>query len=659
MSKRGEILWTPGPDELEYSRIAEYLRWLSTERNLHFTDYHALQRWSVDDLPAFWRTVWDYFSVIAQSEPVDILPNRIMPGARWFPGACLNYAEQALAGDPADVVLLGRSQTRSPTEITRLQLRQQVASVAGGLRRMGVSRGDTVAGYLPNIPEAVVAFLATASIGAIWACCAPELGTTSVLGRLRQVEPKVLISVDGYRYGNKEIDRTEEVAAITAGLPTLTATVAVRYLRNSSADTWSSLTSYPEDDAFESVPFDHPLWVLFSSGTTGLPKAIVHSHGGIVIEQFKSHALSRDLGPRDRYFVFCSTSWVMWNIVVSALLVGSAIVCFDGDPLFPDAMKLWRVAEETRTTVFGCGAPFLVQCQKLGMEPGRELDLSQLRGITSTGSPLPADGFRWVYEHVSDSVLLQSASGGTDVCSGFVAGSPLLPVRAGEIACRCLGVDAAALDAKANPVLNEPGELVISSPMPSMPLYFWGDPGGERYHDAYFAIYPGRWRHGDWITFNEDGGCVITGRSDGTLNRGGVRLGSSEFYTALDGIEVVADSLVVHIEDPSGGVGKLYLFVQLQVGAELNELLCQDIRTRLSRNLSPRHSPDEILQVPAIPYNLTGKKLEVPVKRILTGAQRIEVVSDGAVRDPTSLDVFEQLARALRAADRTESSGAR
>ncbi len=640
---RSDVLWEPAG--LRDSRMGRYARRLVDQGILTSTDYHDLSRWSTTDLSGFWRSIWDFFDVTADGDPTRVLVDESMPGAQWFPDVRINYAENMLRGDDAQPVVTALSQTREPITLTRGQLKDQVARAAAGLRRLGVQPGDRVAAYLPNIPEALIAMLATASIGAIWAACAPELGGVSVLDRLQQLEPKVFITVDGYQYGAKKIERVEQAEAIRAALPTVLSTVSVPYLGTvlPGAIPWAELVAEPAATHFERVSFDHPLWVLFSSGTTGLPKAIVQSHGGITLELQKALGLHSDLGPADTYFVYCTTTWVMWNIQVSALLLGAAIVLFDGDPAHPTPAALWRVVEKCKVTAFGAGAAFLMGCRKAGLRPADEFDLSRLRSVSSTGSPLPAEGFRWIYEAVGPNVYLQSTSGGTDVCTSFVGGTPLLPVRAGEITAPALGVLARALNPAGDPVTDELGELVISAPMPSMPVGFWNDSDGEKYRRAYFDHYPGQWRQGDWVTFNARGGCVISGRSDGTLNRGGVRLGTSEFYSALDELPEIQDSLVVHLDDPDGGMGSLLLFVQLGSAAQLDDELRRRINTQLRQRLSPRHTPDEVIAIPEVPYNLTNKKLEVPVKRILTGTPRGTVVSDGAVRNPRALDIFEQL----------------
>jgi acetoacetyl-CoA synthetase len=643
-----EVLWEPAKDADTDSRLGRYMQWLRANQALEFCGYSQLWHWSTQDLRGFWGSIWRYFDIIADGDPTQVLVDEVMPGAQWFPDVALNYAENLLRGHDEQIVVTALSQTREDITLTRGELRDQVARAAAGLRRLGVVPGDRIAAYLPNIGEAAIAMLATASIGAVWSVCAPELGTRSVLDRLQQLEPKVLLAVDGYTYGEKVIDRSGAVADIRAALPTVTATVHVPYLNPTTAldnaITWRDLLAEPAAPSYERLPFGHPLWVLFSSGTTGLPKAIVHSHGGITLELQKALGLHSDLGPTDRYFVYCTTTWVMWNLQISALLLGSAIVLFDGDPAFPTGDELWRIVEQTQVTVFGAGAAFLMGWRKAGLRPGKEHDLARLRGMFSTGSPLPAEGFRWVYDAVRPDIFVQSTSGGTDVCTSFVGGSPLLPVRAGEISAPALGVLAQALDPDGNPVVDELGELVISTPMPSMPIYFWNDPDGAKYRSAYFAHYPGKWRHGDWVTFNARGGCVISGRSDGTLNRGGIRLGTSEFYTAMEDLAEIEDSLVVHLDDPTGGSGTLILFVVLRDGSSLSDDLRTQIVTELRQRLSPRHTPDEILAVPAIPYNLTGKKLEVPVKRMLRGTPRPMVVADGAVRNPEALTTFEQMA---------------
>jgi len=630
------------------------MAWLADDRDLAFDDYDALWQWSVRDLAAFWSSVWDFFEVDADAPYDDVVVKGDgVAGARWFPGARLNYAHHALRHLDRGVALMGRSQTRPPVDVTGDELRAQVARAAEGLRRLGVGVGDRVAAIVPNVPEAIVAFLATASIGATWTSCAPEFGVQAVLDRFGQVTPKVLLAVDGYRYGARDVDRRDALAEIRRGLPTLMATVVLPYLDASTAVdgtmTWDDLLAHDAPFTCTPVAADHPLYVLYSSGTTGLPKPIVHGHGGILLEHLKVLGLHADMGPSDRFCWFTTTGWMMWNYLVSGLLHGATLVLFDGDPGWPDLSTLWRLVADERITWFGASAPFLMACRKEGLTPGTSFDLSSLRAVGSTGAPLPAEGFRFVYEHVRDDVLLSSISGGTDVCSAFVGGCPLVPVWEGEISCRYLGAAVEAFDAHGRAVVGEQGELVITQPMPSMPVGLWGDDDGARLRAAYFDAFPGVWHHGDWITITDRGSCTISGRSDATLNRGGVRIGTAEVYAVVESIDAVSDSLIVHLEDGEDGTGRLVLFVTLAGGREqLPDDVVAAIRTALRTELSPRHVPDEIHVVPAIPTTLSGKKLEVPVKRILAGADPSTVASRDSLKDPTALDPFVALARARR-----------
>ncbi|HSK94348.1 MAG TPA: acetoacetate--CoA ligase [Candidatus Angelobacter sp.] len=643
------VLWTPDPEARRRTRIGDYLRWLERERGRWFAGYDELLAWSIEDLDAFWRSIWSYFAVGEPVPPGRGLAEARMPGSRWFPDARLNWADHVLRLEgraPDDVVLVGRSQSRDRVAFTVETLRDEVARVRRGLHELGVGPGDRVAAYLPNVPEAAVAALATASLGAIWSSCAPEFGVRSVVDRFGQVEPTVLLAIDGYRYGDRAVDRRAELAEIQAALPSLTATVVLPYLdpdaRIEGTRAWAELRAEPGPLSFERVPFDHPLFVLFSSGTTGLPKPILHGHGGILLEHLKILALHHDLGPADRFFWFSTTGWMMWNYLVSGLAVDATIVLFDGSPGHPDLGSLWRMAGEEGVTFFGTSAPYLMACRKAELVPAEAADLSQLRGIGSTGAPLPAEGFRYVHDAIGAAVHLQSVSGGTDVCTAFVGASPLVPVWEGEISCRHLGCAVEAFSPEGRPIVGEQGELVVTKPMPSMPIGFWNDPDGERYRDAYFGDWPGVWRHGDWITFTERGSCVISGRSDATLNRGGVRIGTAEFYTVVESLPEVADSLVVHLDADD----RLLLFVALRDGAELTGELQSSIVAALRSALSPRHVPDEIIAVPAVPRTLSGKKLEVPVKRILTGTPPDVAASRGSLADPASLDAFAKLASA-------------
>jgi acetoacetyl-CoA synthetase len=640
----GEVLWTPPADVRETTEIGRFLNWLRDERGRDLDGYDELWRWSVADLEGFWGAIWDFFGLRAHAPFERVLGSRAMPGAQWFPGARLNYAEHLLGSeeDTDGVAVVARSQTRPPIELTFGELREHVARARAGLQRLGVGPGDRVVAYLPNIPETLVAFAATASLGAIWATCAPEFGARSVLGRFGQVEPKVLLAVGGYTYRDRPVDRREQVAEIRAGLPTLEHVVHVPYGEHDVPDaiSWDDLVAQDAALAFEAVPFDHPIYVLFSSGTTGLPKAIVHGHGGQLIEHVKAQRLGWDVKPGGRLLWFSTTAWMMWNALISALLARASIVMIDGDPAWPDLSFQWRLAEETRPTFMGVSPTFLMTCRKAGLQFGRDLDLSSIRALGFAGSPLPSEGYHYAYEQLGPDLCLINGSGGTDVCGAFVSGSFLQPVYDGEISGCCLGVDVKAFDDDGNAVVGELGEMVVTEPMPSMPVRFWNDEGGERYRSSYFGLYPGVWRQGDWIMFTERGSCVITGRSDATLNRGGVRMGTSELYAVVEEVEEIVDSLVVHLEDAEGGAGELLLFVVLGDGGALDDELRARIAGALCHELSPRHVPDAIVAVPAIPRTFTGKKLEAPVKRILRGARPEEVASRDALADPAAIDAF-------------------
>lgn len=645
------VLWQPLLDGT--TRLEVFADWLRDQGADIGGDYADLWQWSIDDLDGFWSAVWRWSGLPGEGSAEPALADNSMPGASWFPNLRLNYAEAMLrlpgrADD--DVVVVSASQSRDDVNLTAAQLREHVARARAGLLRAGVGPRDRVAAYSPNIAETLVLLLAASSIGAVFSSCAPEFGTQSVVDRWKQIEPTVLLAVDGYRYGDKPIDRSAEVAAIRDALPSITTTVWLPYLDPAApppdgAITWDDFTSEAGPLEFERVPFDWPLYVLFSSGTTGLPKPILHGHGGITLEHTKALALHHDLGPEDRFFWFSTTGWMMWNLLVSGLLVGSTVVLFDGNPGAPDTSMLWRLAERLQMTYFGTSAPFLLQCRKDGLVPREIADLSRLRGVGSTGAPLPPEGFRWVYEAVKDDVHLGSISGGTDVCSGFVGAAPTVPVYEGEISCRLLGCAVDSYDENHRPVVGSLGELVITEPMPSMPVGFWGDADGSRYRAAYFEDIPGVWRHGDWITITEYGSCLITGRSDATLNRGGVRLGTSEFYSVVEALPEVADSLVVHLEDDEGGAGTLMLFVVLRDPDADVDALRSTIARELRTKLSPRHVPDELHVVPALPRTLSGKKLEVPVKKILQGVPVEQAATKGALADPSALDVFADFVR--------------
>ncbi len=646
-------LWQPAADARSTTRLGEFLTFCETRTGRSFVDYDALWEWSVDDgLEDCWAAIWDFFDVQSSRPYARVLSERIMPGAKWFEGARLNYAEHTLRHpDDSAVAIVGVSDSRSRVELTWMELRQQVGRARAGLQKLGVGEGDRVAAYLPNVPETIIAFLAACSLGAIWTSCAPEFGVQAVLDRFTQVEPTVLLAVDGYRYGLRDISRVEELAAIRAGLTSLGHTVIVPYLHDRSelpegAMAWSDLVSETGPLEFLHVAPDHPLYVLYSSGTTGLPKPIVHGHAGILLEHFKVIGLHSDMGPDDRLFWFTTTGWMMWNYVVSGLLVGATLVLFDGDPNADGPSTLWKLGADERVTWFGVGAPYVTASRRAGIIPGETYDLSSIRAIGATGAPLPPEGFRWVYEAVSPTAMLSPISGGTDVCSAFVGASPLTPVWQGEIPCRYLGAAVRSFDEAGNAVVGQQGELVLTDPMPSMPIGFWGDADGSRYRAAYFEHYPGIWRHGDWITITERGSCTISGRSDATLNRGGVRVGTAEIYRVVEAVDGVVDSLVVHLESiDADDPGNLVLFVVLSEGVVLDDDVAARLRSALRTELSPRHVPDEIHQVAAIPTTLTGKKLEIPVKKILLGADPDQVSSRGALKNPAALDAITALAR--------------
>jgi acetoacetyl-CoA synthetase len=651
----GAVLWEPSAQVIEQAQVTAYQRWLASERGVAAGDgepaaaYRTLWNWSVTELGPFWDSVWDYCGVAGVRGEGPVLTGGQMPGVRWFPGATLNYARNALRAarsQPHKLAVIACDEEGQYAALTYGQLAAEVARVRSGLQALGVTQGDRVAAYLPNRPEALIGLLATASLGAIWSSCSPDFGPRSVIDRFAQITPKVLLAAVGYRYGGKEFGRRGALEEIVTALPSLAAVVltggtgAGASTGHAQTVAFESLGGQPGGPlTFTDVPFDHPLWVLYSSGTTGLPKAIVHGHGGIVLEHLKALGLHQDIGGGDVFFWYTTTGWMMWNYLAGGLLAGATIVLYDGSATFGGTGALWRLAAETGVTYFGTGAPYLLACAKEGLKPGGEHDLSALRGIGSTGSPLPPEGFRWVYEQVGRDLLLGSFSGGTDLCTGFVGPCPLLPVRTGVLAGPCLGAKVEAYDSRGNPVTGQVGELVITAPMPSMPVGFWNDPDGDRYRAAYFTPYPGVWRHGDWITKLPDGGCVIFGRSDATLNRGGVRMGTSEFYRVVEKLPEVADSLVVDTGQ-LGADGRLILYVVLAEGSELDDGLASRIKSALRSELSPRHVPDQIHQVPGIPRTLSGKKLEVPVRKMLLGTPAEQAADADALANPEVLPWF-------------------
>jgi acetoacetyl-CoA synthetase len=650
-----EKLWEPPAELVERARMTEYMDWLAAERGLRFDGYHDLWRWSVSDLEGFWSSIWDFFGVRADGGYERVLSSHEMPGARWFAGTSVNYAEHAFADrDDAEPAILHASELRELGELSWGELRARVAAVAAGLRELGVERGDRVVAYLPNVPEAIVAFLAGASIGAIWSSCSPDFGPASVIDRFAQIEPKVLFAVDGYRYGGKDFDRRETLAELQAAMPTLTRTVVLPYLDPApdlsglrDAMRWDELLAAGEgaELSFERVPFDHPLWVLYSSGTTGLPKAIVQGQGGILLEHLKKLHLHVDAHPGDRLFWFTTTGWMMWNFLVSGLLTRAAVVLYDGNPGHPDMSALWDLAARAGVTMFGTSAAYIAACMKAGVEPAAGRDLSRLEAVGSTGSPLSPEGFDWVYEQLGADTWLFSTSGGTDLCTAFVGGTPLLPVYRGELQARALGAAVEAWDEDGNSLIDAVGELVVTEPMPSMPLYLWGDEDGSRYRASYFEHYPGVWRHGDWIEITSRGTAVIYGRSDSTINRAGVRMGTSEIYRAVLGVDAIVDALVVDVPKP-GTEGWMPLFVVLREGVELDDGLRREIARRVREQCSPRHVPDEVYAIAEVPRTLSGKALEVPVKRILMGTPAEQAASRDSLANPAALDWFTRFAAA-------------
>ena len=682
----GAVLWEPDEKTVRKARVTRFMSWLEARHQLHLGGYEDLWQWSVSQPGEFWSAVWDYFEVLGDRGAGPVLAGEVMPDVRWFDGATLNYARNALRTawtDPGRTAVIFDSERARAGSLSYAQLAAEVARVARGLRSLGVGRGDRVAALLPNVPEAVIGLLATASLGAIWSSCSPDFGARSVIDRFAQIEPTVLIACDGYGYGGKEFSRAAMLREVVEALPGLSAVVLVNLISASPGGrppqtppilggslspqapsappilggslfpqspsapiSWGDLGARDLGDGgdrrepeFEEVPFAHPLWVVYSSGTTGLPKPIMHGHGGIVLEHLKALSFHQDLRPGDVFTWYTTTGWMMWNYLAGGLLAGLTIVLYDGSATYPATDRLWRLAAEHGVNYLGVGAPYLVACMKAGLRPGEQTDLSSLRAIGSTGSPLPPEAFGWVYEQVKQDLLLGSFSGGTDLCTGFVGPCPLLPVRAGVISGRCLGARVEAYDDDGKPVTGQVGELVITQPMPSMPVGFWNDPGDVRYRESYFDMYPGIWRHGDWIEVLPDGGCIIYGRSDATLNRGGVRMGTSEFYRAVEGFDEIGDSLVVDT-GRLGAEGRLILYVVPAEGAELDDDLKNRLRAVLRAQLSPRHVPDEIYQVPGIPRTLSGKKLEVPVRKILHGMDPERAADPNALADPDVLKYF-------------------
>ena len=647
-------IWEPTPSFLQNTNLTKYFKWLKINKGLDFSDYEELWQWSVDHLSEFWETMWQYFDIKSHSPYSKVMSDDQMPNVKWFEGATLNYAEHIFRNKTADYpAIIYQTETIALTKISWDELERKVSSLQFYLQGLGVGKGDCVVGFLPNIPEATIAFLATNALGAIWSSCSPDFGAASVIDRFSQIEPKVIIAIDGYNYNHKTHYKIDVVNEIVEHIASLEKVIYIPFVDEETSNEdfpksirWSEVMSTPgEVLTFEPVPFDHPIWVLYSSGTTGIPKAITHSHGGILMEHLKYLTFQNDVHKGERFFWYSTTGWMMWNFVQGALLVGATIVLYDGSPSYPDLNMLWEFTEKAKINHFGTSAPYLVACMKREMTPKDTYDLSSLRSISSTGSPLPPEAFDWVYENVGKDIWLCSMSGGTDVCTAFVGGTPIKPLYQGEIQCRALGVDLHAFDEMGQPVLNEVGEMVILKAMPSMPIYFWNDKNNQRYLASYFEMYPnGVWRHGDWIKITDRGSLTIYGRSDATLNRQGIRIGTAEIYRAVNQLPEVVDSLIVNLE-MKGGLHFMPLFVLLQEGMSLNDAIINEIKTSLKTQYTPRHVPDEIIQVNQIPYTISGKKLEAPVKKILMGIPTGKAANKDAMKNPESLEFFIKYAR--------------
>lgn len=641
-------LWQPSTEIINQSNISDYKRWLSENHHLFFEDYYSLHQWSIENLELFWKTIYDYFGIIDHSKYNKIIEHPNMPGTKWFDGSELNYAEHVFRSmNENQPAILFQSERQNLTTISWEVLYQNVASLQNYLKSIGIQKGDRIAAYLPNIPQATVSLFASMSIGAVWSSCSPDFGSDSVVDRFAQIEPKVLIAVDGYTYGGKPFDKTIVVQEIINKLPTVEHIIFIPYLNESSelnlssktVKFWNDIVDNQVDKIdFEPLPFNHPIWILYSSGTTGKPKAITHSHGGVLLEHYKYLAFHNDVRQYEIFFWFTTTGWMMWNFLHASMLMGATIVLYDGSPGFPNMNVLWELAENAKINHFGTSAPYIMACKKSGISP-KLLNLSNLRSIGSTGSPLTSEGFDYVYDHIKDDVWLSSMSGGSDVCTAFVGGNPLLPVYEGEIQCITLGCSLEAWNEKGEKIINEVGEMVITKPMPSMPIYFWNDPDGSKYFNSYFDYFDGVWRHGDCVKITKNDGLIISGRSDATLNRQGVRIGTAEIYSALDKLESIKDSLIVNIEKQDGS-DFMPLFVVLQPNYELNEELKQTINQLLRKTYSPRHVPDAIFSVTDLPFTISGKKMETAVKKVLMGIPIEKSATLGSMRNPESLTEY-------------------
>lgn len=655
--QEGTLLWEPTQERKENSNLNHFMVWLQQNRNLSFDSYDKLWDWSVTELEAFWEAMWEYFDIESSTPYRSVLSVRKMPGAKWFEGAKINYTEHVFRNrDSEKTAIIHTSEVRPELrEVSWGKLYEDTLAIQQTLKKLGVQKGDRVVSYSANNYETVVAFLATASLGAIWSSASPDFGTQSVIDRFKQIEPKVMFTVDGYRYGGKEFDRLETVQSIQSEIPSLEATITIPYLQT-DADfsklkkpiSWEKATENTETKGltFEHVEFNEPLWILFSSGTTGKPKPIVHSQGGMLIEHLKALTFHCDLGEDDRFFWFTTTGWMMWNFLIGGLLTGTTIILYDGNPAYPSTDTLWKLAQDTKMNLFGTSASYITACMKEDLKPKEKFDLSALQNISSTGSPLPPEGFKWSYDNVKEDLWIASVSGGTDVCTAFVIGAPVLPVYAGELQCRGLGAKVESFDEAGHAHIDEVGELVLTEPFPAMPIFFWDDADGTRLYESYFDLYDGIWSHGDYIKVTDRGTCVIYGRSDATINRGGIRIGTSEIYRAVDKIPEIEDSLIVDIPSPSGD-SHTPLFIVLKEGYELTDELKTSIKKQIRDYCSPRHVPTGIYAAPDLPKTLNGKKLEVPVKKILMGQPVESVVNKGSLGNQQALDYFLEFAKEL------------
>ena len=650
MQDKLKKLWAPSDEWISSTNLVAFQKWLETNKNIRCTNYKELYEWSINDIPGFWEVIWEYFNVRSYSDYYSVMSGSEMPGIKWFEGATLNYAEHLFRHNAEGPAIIFQSERHPQRTITWSELKENVASLRAFMQEAGVGKGDRVVAFLPNCPEAITGFIAACSLGAIWSSCSPDFGVDSVLDRFSQIEPKLLITCDGYSYNGKPYSRMEQSRELVMRLDTLQSVIWVPFNGEEPEGdwccqpvNWDETQQAKAELAFEPVPFDHPIWVLYSSGTTGKPKAITHSHGGCLLEHLKYLAFHNDVHLGEKFFWYSTTGWMMWNFSVASMLMGATVVLYDGSPGYPDLNVLWKMAEDTGVNHFGTSAPFIVACMKKGLSPGDDNDLSGLRSIGSTGAPLPPEGFDWVYDHVKKDLWLCSMSGGTDVCTAFVGGCPTRPVYEGEIQCRALGCALYALDEEGQPLIDEVGEMVIAEPMPSMPVYFWNDPGMERYKSSYFEEYPGKWRHGDWIRITDRDSLIIYGRSDATLNRQGVRIGTAEIYSAVDTVEEVEDALIVNLE-LSEGRHYMPLFVKMKNGLKLTDEVQQKIKAILREKYSPRHVPDEIVEVTDIPYTISGKKMEAPVKKILLGMNTSKAANKGAMRNPVALEFFREFA---------------